>query len=475
MATPLDLLLLGGIELLTAVDDVAPLGMAGAARGRAGGGPRILRTDDTLPVGSWPGGGALDQGITSLRNVAILLSNGSLIADSLDAFGRRWLDQLNEPGSGELSLHNADPNAAIIPLAAAIRFVLYGEVVFTMVVETIDQVEQHPDEEAELVTTFRGRGQGVVLEWALVYPARGVGALPIEQDRMFNWTAPEGTYDSSGWGFAAPMMLADLAIIGGSADWPSQPTGEGFPVGSGAFFIWATGTSSAIAPQGHCYFRKTFTAPTTGRYVIYILIDNFGDIYLDGQLIAVVNGADAFRAVTFVPIDMSAGDHTIAVHAANAAGPGINPGAVALAVYDADQNNEPISVVMVSDSTWKIVAYPPYPPGMTPGQAIIVCLTEAQDRGALGMVSWSFTELVDSAGVPWPLVGDIATKTGTDVLTFIRELSGTYIDWWMSPGDFTLHAWVKDTRGAATTVALEAAAPTDPDTGNLTALARRRE
>jgi hypothetical protein len=476
MATPYDLLLLGGGALLLEEDVSTELVMAGATRGRLAGGPRIRREEDTLPPGSRPGGGGAD-GVVGLRTTAYSLPGDDFVADIPDALSRQWLDQLNEPGTGTLQLTNTDPILGDLGINQIVRFILYGEVVFAFIIEQIERVLVDPGEESSQLTTLSGRGISAFLEWALVYPARGVERLPIEQDRVFNWTAPSGTYDDSTWTFASAFVTVDNAKFTGGAEWVLQPTGEGFPDLTGAFFIWAPGATLDIAPPGDIYLRKDFVAGDDGRYVMYLLIDNYGEVYLDGALLTAVNPADGFQNVTFVPIDLSAGTHTIAIHAVNAPDdgpPGGNPGGVAMALFNADQANNPIAVVAVTDSSWKGVYYPPFPPGMTPGAAIIVCVNEAQARGALGWLTVDFSGVVDSNGQPWPEVGDIATKTGTDLLTFLRELSGTYIDFWVSPGDLVLHAYVKDTRGAPAAVSLHP--PTDiedPGTGNLRSHSRR--
>src|SRR6185369_1368470 len=93
-----------------------------------------------------------------------------------------------------------------------------------------------------------------------------------------------------------------------------------------------------------------------------------------------------------------------------------------------------------------MVEYATEPPGMTPGQAIILCLDEALARESDPL--WqeirdnlNFDEARDSNGDYWPVFADMATKIGTGVYTFLRELAGTYIDFSMSPGGFILNAW----------------------------------
>lgn len=472
--------------------DAPPLAMAGAVRPRGAGGPQLgAAAAMELPAGARPSTGAPGDGVLPLT-VRILRPpvegspDGFTVLTDLEdptrligsrSFGKHWLDQHNEPGSGGIKLHNVDGDALLIQLNDVVQYLLYGQVAYATLVQNAQSTLMHPDEEVELVTTLDGPGVDAMLEWAVVFPAMGTNRTPIETERVFNWTAPLGTYDDSGWGTAASIMSVDAAKFTGGQGWVLQPTGEGFPDNTGAAMIWAPPGSATDAPEGDCYFRQHFTT-SAGRHVIYLIIDNYGEVYIDGQLIVTVNEADGFQNVTFQPFELSGGTHTLAVFAHNSAdtgAPGNNPGAAAWAIYDADQANTPLDVVAVSNSSVLGVFYPPYPPGMTPGEALLVALGEAHDRGTIPWVQPTFDGDLDSGGNPWPEVADLATKTGNDVLTFARELSGTYIDYRVRPGDFALDAWVKGYRGSARDVPLIPAPAGNPRLGNLTALVVRRQ
>jgi hypothetical protein len=127
--------------------------------------------------------------------------------------------------------------------------------------------------------------------------------------------------------------------------------------------------------------------------------------------------------------------------------------------------------LIVSDGSWQCLAYPPTPPGMTPGEVIRHAVSEAQARGAIGEVRLGFDDRYDSGGNPWPVEGNIATKVGTNLWVFIgEEMAATYVDVSMAPGDFTLQAWGKGKRGRNRGPVLAAAPPTNPDAGNLRGL-----
>ncbi len=453
-----------------ATDDVAPtsveIALGAAVSGPIAPGPRVSVPGEVVPP------------------IAVRLvtrSNPYSVVGTLDqSFGRTWQDQISEPGAGKVQLDNRDPDLDLIDEDTLLRFELNGDAQFIALPVDIEQVTVAPGEEFDQITTISGPGHLAVLGDALVYPSRGVGAVPVEEDRVFSWPSPD--FDDSSWGAATELATVDDA----RTSWPSIPFGDGFPEGSGASVVWAPapgaiGTSDFTHPEGDCYFRATVDCPTTGRVVVYALIDNWGEIFFDGQPILVVSPSDGFSTVSVFGLDVSVGEHTVAVRGHNAGDDleaGYNPGGVAIAIYDADINNQPTSSspFWVTDSSMKLVAYPSTPPGMTPGQVAEILLVEGVERGSLDVPLFlMFDEEVDSNGNPWPEVAEIATKVGTDYLTCFREMSGTYFDMWMAPAGFELYLFSLDGQGVDTSIDWHP--PTDendPTSGNIENLVHQR-
>jgi len=350
------------------------------------------------------------------------------------AHDRTWQDTVNDAGSGQFVLDAADPDNSLLTEDTAVRVELYGRAVFTFLVETGDQLTIAPTEEVDQVNTIAGRSNLALLEEAVVYPSRGVDTLPVEDDRAFNWTAPSSVYDDSGWRLATALCTVGFAQSG----WPQLPFAQGFPDLS-ASVIWASSGSVSDAPVGSCFFRRDITIAVDGYYQLCALGDNDGTLYCDGQAVLDLGGFD--RVYTFL-IPLSAGTHTFAAMVTNEAGvPGHDPGGFVFSLYLSSAAGELDTLIAHSDASWKIVEYPPFPPGMTPGNVVRVILDEAQTRGALTGMELTCTDDVDSAGNPWPLVTDIATKVGTDYLSFLVEMSNTYIDFWIEPASLRLWVW----------------------------------
>lgn len=528
----------------------SPLFLAGPVRRAVVGPTRIRRTTDVLPPGAYPAVGDPANGLLPLHTRLLRMPGLDFVRDLPDAIGRQFQDQINDVGSGSITLLNDDDAISDVQLGDLVQFLLYGIVAFTLVVEQIEAHEIEPGEESDEVTILSGRGINAVLEWGLVYPSRGPYSLPIEQDRVFNWTSPQ--YDDSSW---QPVKLlardsndiwaASFGDIFGELMWADRPD--------------CTGT---FAPPGTVWFRRTFVVPAgiTKLHLAFVA-DNIVNLYLDGQPIGSAESPAPFHAST-VDVDVTAGTHLLAAECVNVAladpdaslppsapayvivggdtlwgiaiqfygdgrkwgliydanqatiqstaeahgqwnpndpghwiypgetlgipgvtadatGGRLNPGGFICDVWGVDgQSVDLPSIPILSSSTdWKQVGYLDYPPGMTVGEVILIVLREWYDRGQnfVPTISPQFDKYVDSKGVPWPLVSDISTKTGTDILTFLKELSATYIDFFLSPGALELYAFAKDTMGQATSIVLQGATGDDPNSGNLTSLTRKTQ
>jgi hypothetical protein len=408
---------------------------------------------------------------------------------------RHWLDQLNEPGSGSVILQADDVALGAVLDGDVIQFLLDGSVAFAYLVRTRTHVAIDPNEADGQITTLEGPGLLAVLDEAVVYPDPGVDSQPVQETRLFSW--PAYSYDDAGW-----TTAVELADVGGTVRGPTIPPDPLTGTASlsywadtniteyqdlSAWFIWADTVPGVSplewAPGGACYFRKRFTVPDGAVALQFgVLFDATGQLFLDGISIADGDYGDEPNINTFngsVPI--SPGLHELAAVVTNDTElPGDvthNPGALAMYAVAVDASGGTVGPfpTVHTDSTWKMLPYPATPPGMTPGEALRTVVREGQTRGALGGVTMDFTDDADSEGVAWPVVGDITTAVGNDVLSFARELAQTYLDVWIDPATLVLRAWVQDGRGVVQPVELHPVAdPADPNSGNVRSLTHRR-
>jgi hypothetical protein len=389
------------------------------------------------------------------------------------AKAKRFRDELNEPGSGSLSLLNDDAGLALIEDGDLIAFEANGTRAWVMLAQGSDRASIDQGEEAGEATVVSGPGHLAILAEARVYPARGVDQLPAEIDRVFSWASYD--YDDSAWATAtethqAGTVTAYHALLEG---WPDAT----------AWYIWAAGWGLDYAPAGTCYFRKDFTVPASGDDALQLLIflgaDDTGMFYLDGTAVLDTTGNRWDNHSTYTKlVDVTAGAHVVAGSCENAfpdQGPAHpNPAGLLGAGYLV-VNGVITELLWHTDASWKIVEYAE-PPGMTVGEVMRHAIAEAQARGALLGVVPMFTDDTDSNGDPWAEVTDCATKVGCDCLAFFRELCATYCDMWMGPGGLELYAYARDGRG--TTVPASLHRPTNPavpSSGNLRSLNHKRD
>ena len=402
------------------------------------------------------------------------------------AMQRKWQDELNETGSASMVIPNEDPDSTVIDEGDIVVFTDDGWATFGWFVKEIERIQIARGEEIDQVTTFTGVGLLGLLAEALVYPQRGLDRkpLPANDDRYFSWFSPD--YEPQWfWPAATPIVTyRELQSMdtwwsnGGVAipdDWPDPD----------AAWIWAEGATWQWAPPGDCYFAGEFIVPDgVTNIVVSFVCDNIATLYFDGDNVgdATWGMEDTFALEYYT--EVTPGEHYLAAWVQQAPDEDQfvgtythNPAGMICTVLPANEEEITGPPLYRSDNSWRILAYPAAPPGMTPGMAMWHCIYEAQvGRGSLLGLEITWNDEVDSDGNPWPIVGDIGTKIGTDVLTFFKELANTYVDFAMDPVNLKLHAWVKGMRGAKLpgVELYPVADPTDPWSGNLAGLTFKR-
>lgn len=458
--------------------------LTGSSRISVGGNAALKLSQVLAGAGAVATGGRINTGLVSaLTAKAISISDrlanvsSTVLTDSLN---RQWREELSESGSFQFDLMNDNTLTTSITWLPneLVDFYIGSSLAWTGLVESYEAVDiDESNEERAQLTTYRGRGHVALLDRIVIYPALGPYMKPIEEDRPFNWSSP--AYDDTSWGTATVLGLVLDAL--------TDAAGEGFAgIDTGlpddyVRLLGPAGGTFDFAPIGDCYFREEFTIATSGTYLLYFYCDDEGEFYLDGQLISTITGIN-WLGVTSNTVDITAGTHLAAAHVANL-DPGFadNPLKYGWSLWSINSQGRAGSLVWSAAEYTKSNEYPASPPGMTPGQAIIVCLDEALARDADPLYqairdNLSFDEARDSNGTYWPTFADMATKVGTSLFAFLRELAGTYIDFSMTPGTFELNAYVIGGRSTGRTASFYApTSTTDPATGNLLRLKRTGE
>jgi hypothetical protein len=451
---------------------------AWVARSSSTYGARVFDlTDPTpgVPIGGVDGThGPLEPIVASSGRMRVYLGTLNTMGsynERLTWMDLSWQDTLSEEGSGSISFPLNVPNdeGTMIPNPEiadfnylgidVITLELNGVKFFSFLLTEVESVVVDPSNRSNEKITLTGPGIMGGLTKAVVYPARGVGMEPMEEDHPFNWTSVE--YDDTSWTpvniLGTIQLMSDFISFLTSGVLVFHQQFDGADITSAIAYPGDTIFHSAVAnPIEHdTYVRQTINVTLAGTYTGNFTTNDIGDFHVDGQEIATINGTA--QDSTFV-IKLSEGEHTIAWHVhkwfdspffgtLNPVYGGWNlyyGGGIfqsPLPSYSGDSSAVATRVTVGVRTAGGDV--PEYPPGMTVGKVLLIVLQAAQARGAIPWAGWDFSDVTDSGGNPWPVVANISTKTGTDLLTFFKEVTQTYVDLRMDILGI-LHAYNKD-------------------------------
>ncbi len=370
---------------------------------------------------------------------------GALVVALPNSFKRTWQDVLDDVGSHGCEVQADDAAVPSVPYRSIIRYSLDGVARFAGLIESKHTKAVDPGEEANETVEFKGRGTLAIWEEAVTYPEQGLGSLPFSDTRLFSYASTK--FDSSGWGSSFVVKQQSNP----ATPYPNAPSGWPDPT---AYWIWAVPFASP-QPVGDCYFRKTFTIAAETTVRVFCTADDGIELYIDGALVLSETKAYLWGTTKQSDIFLSAGTHTVAVKGTNIArpaSPSTNIAAILVSLMAINADGTLGSVIVNTDSTWQSVGYPTVVPGFTPGQILRILMQEAQARGTLTGVSLGFTDTNDSAGQPWPIIGEVSVAVGLDYLSVIRQLTDTYIDVRMDVGLPVLRAY--DSLGSASGASL---------------------
>lgn len=378
---------------------------------------------------------------------------------SATAFGKRHQKTISDVGSAQLQLVNDDANLAAITYGDFVRFNLDGTPDFLMLVEQIDTVSIAPAEEVDEVTTITGRGSLAQWEQAIVLPPNGVTGQPYTETRVFDWGAVELAIAIST--AAAPtrwQAAVLLTQVGRGSEgspppefpvrWLGYPLGWSDPTG---YWVWsqAAGPGPAM-PAGTSYFARDVNVTTAGYYAVYMAADNRYALKIDGVLIDTFDDEQSQEGYQFTrraDLYLTAGVHRVAAKVTNDSSTELAGFVFALWSVDAERNDD--TLILRADDSWSAIGYPANPPAFTAGHVIRVLLEEAQGNGALSGWALDFTDTVDSEGRAWPADRQWSFRVGMDLLSVLRQMGSSDIDFIADPASLTLYAYVIDGMGVA--------------------------
>jgi hypothetical protein len=239
---------------------------------------------------------------------------------------------------------------------------------------------------------------------ALLLPRGGLGG---RNPRLFGWQSFDYIEDSQ-W-FGPPydwgtQGAPDAPFRQGRPDpWPDPAAyrlyGTDMFEGSGA------GAGTLNHPVGVTLYRQPIDIPAAGAYTLYVNGENWR-VWLGGDDTAALSELGAGASSVTRTVELPAGPLMFAATAANfggADGPANNVSWLmwTLVTFEEDPEVAP-TVIARSEPSSVRVAYDPDPwPGVTAGLILDTAFSEAQARGMLPWITWTFDDALDSEGVPW--------------------------------------------------------------------------
>jgi hypothetical protein len=351
------------------------------------------------------------------------------------------LAEMKAVGGGSFAISRSDPKIVKDPLLLKGRnmckLLVDGTPVGAFLIGDKESIIVGAGERSEIAWKPAGPGLKQLFDDARVEPFGGIKQTS-SSTRYFNFASEVGSwYNSASW--IAPNVFSTV----GSKTHYEIP--NKWPSGAkNAEWIWGS-AYSATMPYGDVYFRYTITLASSGRYAIYSSVDDVFQLYVDGEQIAKSSEKSAsWREATRVEIDLTAGSHVIAYRAHNLNAPGYEgPAALAMAIAKITGTDKESFVGRSQSSGWKVLAYPAEAPGWSPGEVLSDLIAEAVARGveSLTYLTKTFTNTLDSNGVPWPtsMYGEWSFAVGESLLSVVSKLEEASVDIWIDPDTLELN------------------------------------
>lgn len=178
-----------------------------------------------------------------------------------------------------------------------------------------------------LLVSLRGAGGQVLLR-------SGEGAWECEGNPEA-WQLPGAAGDFAGVPAVTPRNPA----------WTAGPD-------PGAQWIWTDSSASSDAPAGRVRFRRPFVLPAAATVTVSVAVDNSARVWVDG---VPVLDWQSYSSVGSVSFWLPAGDHVLAVEAANAPATGANPAGLLVSVKDGSG----AVLLRTGDAGWQASGYVP--------------------------------------------------------------------------------------------------------------------
>lgn len=391
----------------------------------------------------------------------------TVITGALDeAFDISFMDELNGPGFGAVSLALSDPDADQLLSGRYVQIKTNTIACFTFKIE--GHPEYHQIDQGEQVAQFltaQGRGWGCVFDEAITQPEPLLVGVDLDTSwRIWSfaainftnsWNPAVETYEYFD-GITYGARVDSVKDTGVDPDdpsddvtklypapigfpWPNAPkNGNGFAPTAAydpMYWVIADGAPSEESIGFH-FFRGGFTLAGPQAVAFHATGDNLWTLFLDG--VPILGEADdtlIWKGWKEVTLELPTGFHTVAFVVENVdADVDYNPAgalfdAVAVAVYPGDVETTLTLSLLTSGATDLVESFFSATewPGWTPGAIIIDWYTEVQARGALQQFAGdSFSGTVDTGADAWDNADP--TSSSAFIPSFSLRIGATGLD-----------------------------------------------
>lgn len=273
-------------------------------------------------------------------------TTNTLVGTLTHAFEKRWLDEYNEDGYGQFSIHTTAAELVATPTLVRrhqiVRVRVDGADIFAFLIGPKKKVEG----ESFDVWRVTGRGLLHLLDYATVYPEGGLttsgDVLADVQVRRFDWTSRD--YDDSGW--SKPESHGKFTDDPWETVRPTDPTT--WPVGDAEYIASSTDSLG----EGSEYLRHSFTTSVDRDYTLLISSDDEHEVLIDGVPLLSTLGGGPFQWEGYQEISfrLPAGTHTIAAELHNLNRAADNPTWLLLAMPEAAVDG----AALAQNTKWEI-------------------------------------------------------------------------------------------------------------------------
>lgn len=345
-------------------------------------------------------------------------------------------DARGETGSGSFTVPLTDELQTLLARDLVVKHVRDGVALFAWVIEehTVNEMADPP------TITASGRGLLCWLEWATVYPARGLRRRS-KDTRIFGFGAGDVFEGALGSVWSTPYVEDRTApTFTLPAGWPDADLRA----------IWAAPIGAPRPADEQAWFYRGIATATGQKVRIDATGDDEVEVWLDDERIIFQDGTETKNPgsskMTTVKMTLPPGDHWVSVRGKQLSAEDMaalsitNPGRawVAVRIAAITDTDETGDLILRTGDTWQGTLIEP---GWTLGFSFRLMLDEARDRGVdrIYWTGYTFTDDADSNDVLWPHEINRTWPVGTDLLKLVNDLGETGADIWATP-DKVLHA-----------------------------------